>query len=277
MPLSYSQLSTYRRCPKQYEYAYIKKVPRAISTGESFGSSIHNTLKRWGELEMLHAAPAAAPDQLAMFGDRSVEKPPSLDIHTLQTLWRTCFIAQGYESRAEMDAFLARGEQALQHFYQWWSAEKREVFAIEKSFKWELERDTKASPEYAGTKLGLDAVITGRLDRVERCDTGLRIIDFKSSRPRNQSDVDADLQLSIYAQSAKQLWNEPVRELILLFIGEEECLEMRTTRNASQLKDAETAIRHVTRRLDNKDFIATPSVEKCRSCPYREICPARAI
>lgn len=275
MPLSYSQLATYRRCPKQYEYAYVKKVPRPISLGESFGSSIHNTLKRWGELEMLHAK-AATPDQLAMFTEDARQHRAPLELHTLLTLWRGCFIAQGYPTRAEMDANLLRGEQALRHFFEWWSREKREVVGIETSFKWNVkpsQDDAKADG-----RIRLDTVLSGRLDRVEKHPQGgLRIIDFKSSAPRDQTNVDVDLQLSIYARSAAQLWNEPVTELILLFIGEDECIEMRTARNESQLRDAETAIRHVARRMDEGDYRATPTVEKCRSCPYREVCPARAI
>jgi RecB family exonuclease len=289
MPLSYSQLSTYRRCPKQYEYAYVKKVARAISTGESFGSSIHNTLKRWGELEISHQAPAA-PNQLELFiDDRPVHRAP-LELHTLLTMWRGCFIAEGYASRAEMDMYLLRGEQALRHFFEWWSREKRDVVGIEKSFKWDIKNDEPAATGHAYRQAGIvrmDTVISGRLDRVERCATavatargcagGLRVIDFKSSRPRGQADVDADLQLSIYAQSAAQLWNEPVCELVLLFLGEDECVEACTTRNSSQLKDAQTSIRHIVAGIDAKDFKATPTVEKCRSCPYREICPSRAI
>ncbi len=272
MALSYSQLSTYRRCPKQYEYAYVKKVARAISTGESFGSSIHNTLKRWGELEMAHQAPVA-PNQLELFiDDRPVHRAP-LELHTLLTMWRGCFIAEGYASRAEMDMYLLRGEQALRHFFEWWSREKREVVGIEKSFKWDLKNDEPAATGI----VRMDTVLSGRLDRVERCTGGLRVIDFKSSKPRNQADVDVDLQLSIYAASAAQLWNEPVCELVLLFVGEDECVEACTTRNESQLKDAQTSIRHIVAGIEAKDFKATPSVEKCRSCPYREICPARAV
>ena len=69
MPLSYSQLNLYRRCPRQYEFACIKNLPRLITPGESFGSSVHNTLKKWGELEM-SIQQAAALNQLTMFEDK---------------------------------------------------------------------------------------------------------------------------------------------------------------------------------------------------------------
>ncbi|OGJ61050.1 hypothetical protein A3C37_03225 [Candidatus Peribacteria bacterium RIFCSPHIGHO2_02_FULL_53_20] len=38
MPLSFTQLASYRRCPRQYEYCTIKKIPKGISLGAAFGA-----------------------------------------------------------------------------------------------------------------------------------------------------------------------------------------------------------------------------------------------
>ena len=268
MPLSYSQLQCYRRCPKQYEFAFVKKVSRQISQGESFGSSMHNTLKKWGELELLMQAKKPASGQIALFtDDHTHAMPQKLDQTMLKTLWRQCFIAQGYETRAAMDMALLRGERALEHFFGWWSAKSRDVVACEKGF----------SIDVPGNDGSVALAMSGRFDRVERTEQGLLIIDFKSGEPRPQAEIDVDLQLSMYAAAAQKLWNEPVYELILLFIGEEGIVEGKTTRNASQIKDAMTAIRNLAQQIESKDFRATPTVGKCRSCPYREMCPARAV
>lgn len=268
MPLSYSQLQCYRRCPKQYEFAFVKKVSRAISTGESFGSSIHLTLKKWGALELGAAPKTPAAGQIALFAEQQPHGGEQrLTLTTLKTLWRESFIAQGYETRAAQDAALLQGEQALEHFFRWWEAEKREVMGCETSFRLEI----------AGSEQRAAATIAGRFDRVERTAQGLCVIDFKSGEPRAQDHVDTDLQLSIYAAAAQQLWDEPVAELKLLFLGDEELVERTTTRNASQIADAMKVIRLLADQMDSKDYKPAPSVEKCRSCPYREICPARAV
>ncbi len=272
MALSFSQLSTYRRCPKHYEYAVIKKVPRRISSGESFGSSIHNTLKRFGELEMNLSIKTEPANQLHLFVDEKQSAPANktLDATLLATLWRECFIAEGYATRAERDACILRGDNLLKQFFTWWQKEKRTVISIESGFKLEIPPSHNQKPEK-------ELILSGRFDRVERTDSGLHIIDYKTGTPRSQTEIDADLQLSIYALAAADIWHEPIAKLTMLFLGEESLVEMSTTRNQSQLNDALTAIRILHEGIARGDFHATPTREKCGYCPYREICPFRVI
>lgn len=264
MPLSYSQLQTYRRCPKQYEFAAVKKLGRAMSAGESFGSSIHNTLRRFGELEMKMSGTHEKEKPLQLFTEESShDQEVSLTLTTLLTLWRQNFIAEGYASRAEMDRNLLRGERALQHFFRWWSGKPRTIVCIEKSFSFAVD--------------GTQDVLAGRFDRIERDAGGLHIIDFKSSNPRPPEELTMDLQLSIYAIAAQKLWQEPIAALTLLFVTEDGIVEQSTTRSASEVNDALTSIRLTAERIDKKDFTATPSTAQCSHCPYRSVCSFRAI
>lgn len=263
MALSYSQLQTYQRCPKQYEFSVVKKISRSISAGESFGSSIHNTLRRFGELEMTNAGTHTQEKPLQLFTEESPhDMPKELTLTTLLTLWRECFIAHGYTSKAEMSQKFTEGERALTKFFDWWKEKERTVICIEKSFKFPVT--------------GTDKVLAGRFDRIERDTKGLHIIDFKSSSPRSKESVETDLQLSVYALAAKTLWPDPVSKLTLLFVTEEGCIEQSTTRSTAELQDASTSIKLLSERMDSKDFTALPSIEKCRHCPYRSICPAKA-
>lgn len=264
MALSYSQLSTYRRCPRQYEYASVKKLPRAMSEGESFGSSLHNTLRKFGLLELEKQQPVLKK-QLALFtDDHHKDVPPDLSLTTLLSLWRESFIAEGYPSRAVMDARLMEGEAALKRFHEWWSREQREVVAIEKGFTFHI-------PGPSGF------AFAGRFDRVERTREGLRIIDFKSTGPRDPSSLKTDLQLSMYAIAGEDTWKESVASLILLCVQENGVTEQATNRTSAELHDALTSIRLLHERMEAKDYAATPSAAICRQCPYRDICPVRAI
>ena len=266
MSLSFSKLQTYRRCPKQYEFAVIKKIPRRISAGESFGSSIHHTLKRWGELEMERQYVPEMKKQLVLFteDEQGRARNAPIDLTVLLTLFRECFIAEGYECREDRDIPLKRGESILKDFFDWWKREQREIVTIESGFKLLLSRHKK------------ELILSGRFDRVERTKTGVRIIDYKTSAARTQEEVDADLQLSIYALAAAQQWDEPVTELVLLFLTEDGLIERRTTRTSAQLNEATMMIRSLEHGIESEDFHATPSREKCRHCPYREMCPFRA-
>lgn len=263
MSLSYSQVSTYRRCPRQYEYQCVKKLPRKISEGESFGSSIHNTLRKFGLLELANQQPSVK-NQLTLFTEDHHQNPVAeLSLTTLLSLWRESFIADGYATRAEMDARFKEGEEALKNYFEWWQGEPREIVAIEKGFSFEIE--------------GSPAVqFSGRFDRVERTEKGLRIIDYKSSAPREAQTLQADLQLSMYAIAATDLWKEPIASLMLLHVQKDGITELVAERSKEELQDALTSIRILSERMLAKDFAATPSIAVCKHCPYRDICPVRA-
>lgn len=263
MALSYSQLQTYRRCPRQYEYAFVKKVPRPISRGESYGSSIHNALRRFGMLEMEYAAPAGKKQLTLFTEDHSHHTRPELSATTLLSFWRECFIAEGYESRAAMDSAFESGKQALTHFFGWWQQKERRVLAVEKGFSLPV-------PE-TGVRIG------GRFDRVERTPQGLSVIDFKSTGPRSEESLRTDLQLSLYALAAADLWKESVASLSILSVTESGITEQATTRTKAELADAAKAIRILHERMQSGDVTATPSVSTCRHCPYRNLCPARSV
>ena len=100
----------------------------------------------------------------------------------------------------------------------------------------------------------------------------MRVIDYKTSAPRSQEDVDSDLQLSVYALACQEVFDCPCVELILLFLSDEHCTAVQTKRSESQLTDAMTQIRLLSERMGEGDFHPTPSRETCRGCPYKGVC-----
>lgn len=256
MPFSYSQLSTYRTCPKQYEFSSIKKIPRQISAGESFGSSVHNALKKWGELELKAAVKPIESGQLTLFTEEPAESP-SLSVDVLIDLWHTSFITEGYDSKTDADSARQKGEQIMQQFFAWWSTQERRVVSIESGFKWD-------SPDLF--------TVSGRFDRIEETATGLRIIDFKTGTQRDQQSVDEDLQLSIYALAAQSLFQKPCSELVLLFLKPDGVFPVVTTRSQQQLTKAMAEMSDLVEGIDTDQFQATPSQPVCTRCPFRGIC-----
>lgn len=242
----------------------MKKLPRPISQGESFGSSIHNTLRRFGLLEMETAGPSLKKQLTLFTEDHPHDARPELTLTTLLSLWRQCFIAEGYASRAAMDSALQAGEAALTAFFGWWQTQPREVLAVEKGF-------SLAVPGTPGL------AVSGRFDRVERTEKGLIVIDFKSSGPRPEEHLRTDLQLSLYALAAADIWREPVASLVILSVTENGVTEQATSRSAAELRDALKTVRILHERIESRDFSATPSAGVCRHCPYRGICPSRAV
>ncbi|MDD5025876.1 MAG: PD-(D/E)XK nuclease family protein [Candidatus Peribacteraceae bacterium] len=262
MPLSYSQLAMYRRCPRQYEFAVRKKLPWGISPAESFGASVHNALKKWGELERASSGKLqASSGQQELFAAEKKGEEIELTEETLLKIWSGCFSPEAFATRLEADFARARGETLLQQFYAWWARERRRVVAVEKSFSIALD----------GFKL------TGRLDRVEQIDGGVAIIDFKTGELKEQDAVDSDLQLSVYALAAKELFDTPCHGLTLLFLNEDEVIERTTQRSEGQLKDAVRQMHALAERIESADFHPTPGKAVCRYCPYRGVCDMAAV
>ena len=276
MSLSYSQLRRYRTCPRQYEFSNIKKIPWGISEGESFGASVHNALKRWGELELELAqggrtkgkglrtkdkGKGVREDQLGLFIPEERSQTGLLTEEKLLEIWHQSFVFNTFPTQFEADFARKRGEELLRQFFAWWSQAPRSVLAVEKSFTLEIDGMT----------------ITGRLDRVERTEQGVRIVDYKTTAPCTQAEADADLQLSLYALAAEHLFDQPCTELLLLFLSDEGTVERSTLRLVSQLKDARTQLKLIRERIWAKDFRPTPGVSACKRCPYRGVCDVSAV
>ena len=297
MSLSYSQLRRYRTCPRQYEFLHVKKIPWGISEGESFGASVHNALKRWGEEEIKTLGVlgrdsglgirdsekkkrgAVREDQLGLFIPEERPQTGLLTEGKLLEIWHQSFVFNTFPTQFEADFARRRGEEMMRQFFLWWSRSPRSVVAVEKSFSLTID----------GT------AITGRLDRIGRTESGVRIVDYKTTAPCTREEADADLQLSLYALASETLFEKPFdsatvgldrrgsaqgkpcTELLLLFLSDGGVVERSTVRSASQLKDARTQIRLIRERMEAKDFHPTPGVAVCKRCPYRGICDVAAV
>ena len=201
---------------------------------------------------------SAVRDQTSFFEEPVRSEHSSLTSDLLRSLWHSSFVIEGYPTRAAAEFDRARGERLMQSFYAWWQKEPRKVVAVEKGFT-------------------VDA-LTGRFDRIEELPDGtLRVIDFKSGNLRTQEEVDRDLQISIYCIAAKEAFGKEVSELLLLFFGEDACIEVKTTRGVGELGTAKKTIELLAERIASKDYRPTPNKEICRYCPYRRICDVAAV
>jgi DNA helicase-2/ATP-dependent DNA helicase PcrA len=96
-------------------------------------------------------------------------------------------------------------------------------------------------------------------------------VDYKTGKPKKDADARKDLQLSIYALAAKEIfeWN-PVR---LVFHYLQNNSIQVTTRDSKQIGEAEKIVQETAADIRAKQFPAKPGFV-CRSCAYQLICPA---
>ncbi|MDH5596521.1 MAG: ATP-dependent helicase [Candidatus Peregrinibacteria bacterium] len=241
---SYSALDAFKRCPRQYEYNYILKIPQPPSGATSFGSSLHNTLNEFYKL-------VSQSKQASLFQDYEED----LSLVRLLTIYEDKWISVGYESKAHHDTLKVRGKEILENFYGHFKDEVTRIEYLEKGFKLKVGK----------------YIISGRIDRADKqSDGSLEIIDYKSGKSKSQKDVDKDQQLAIYALAAKECFGKPASKLTLYFLDED--LKVSTDPNDELLEKTRSELEELGDKVNDSDFAPTPSKFVCGFCPYNKIC-----
>jgi DNA helicase-2/ATP-dependent DNA helicase PcrA len=237
LKLSSSAIENYRKCPQQYAFNYLwslKKGPRATLT---FGSVMHTTIKRFME---------------------QLKKGNRLPFEEVQRVYETEWTNAGYEDEYQEAEYKKDGLEQLKAFHEAMLAESPNVLEQEKGFELPMENDV---------------ILTGRMDQVNSLGrSNVEIVDYKTGKPKKDAEARKDLQLSIYALAAKEIfdWN-PVR---LVFHYLQNNAQQTTTRDAKQIEEAEGIVQETAADIRAKQFPAKPTPFHCRSCAYRLICPA---
>ena len=236
LKLSSSAVDNYRKCPQQYAFSYLwslKEGPRAALT---FGSVMHTTIKRF-------------VDQL--------KKGVKLPFAEVQHIYETDWTSAGFEDDYQEAEYKKDGLEQLRAFHATMLEASPQILEQEKAFELPLANDL---------------ILAGRMDQVNSLGRNdVEIVDYKTGKPRKDSDARKDLQLSIYALAAKEIfeWN-PVR-LVFHYLQTNQI--QVTSRDSKQLDDAEKIVQEAAADIRAAQFPPNPGFV-CRSCAYKPICPA---
>ena len=236
LKLSSSAVENYRKCPQQYAFGYLwsfKEGPRATL---SFGSVMHTTIKRFLE---------------------QWKKGLKLPFEEVQRIYETEWSSAGYEDEYQEAEYKKDGLEQLKAFHAAMLQDAPDILEQEKGFELPLENNV---------------ILTGRMDQVNSLGgKDVEIVDYKTGKPKKDADARKDLQLSIYALAAKEIfeWN-PVR---LVFHYLQSNQRQETTRDAKQIAEAESVVQETAADIRAGNFPAKPNFF-CRSCAYKPICPA---
>jgi DNA helicase II / ATP-dependent DNA helicase PcrA len=239
LKLSSSAIENYRKCPQQYAFSYLwslKEGPRAML---SFGSVVHTTIKRFMD---------------------QVKKGVQLPFEEVQRIFETEWSSAGYEDEYQEQEYKKDGLEQLKVFHAAILLEPPAILEQEKAFELPLANDV---------------ILTGRMDQVNSLGRNdVEIVDYKTGKPKKDSDARKDLQLSIYALAAKEIfeWN-PVR---LIFHYLQNNQRQETTRDAKQLADAESIVQEAAADIRAGTFPVKPGFA-CRGCAYKLICPEHEV
>lgn len=243
--LSYSQIEAFRVCPLHYKLRYIHHIPTPATPALSFGVSMHETLR---DFYALHARGEAVSQELLL--------------GLLDKRWRT----EGYDSKAYESKMRTRGISYLKHYFRHRYNPNTKIAALEQQF---------TVPIHA---LGRTIKIGGKIDRVDFSDDGtIHIIDYKTGRTPSTREIDANLQLSMYAIAACGIPNNPFGKkpeqvkLSMYYFDSDE--EISTVRSAQILEKEKQTIIETAQQIEQSDFRCSGHLF-CRDCEYSLFCNA---
>jgi len=116
-------------------------------------------------------------------------------------------------------------------------------------------------------------IITGRMDQVNSLGRNdVEIVDYKTGRSKKDFLAKKDLQLSLYALAAKEIFEWNPARLVFYYLQNGEV--QVTTRDSKQLVEAQNDVQEAAADIRAAQFAPKPSPSVCRSCAYKPICPA---
>jgi len=237
LKLSPSGIDTLASCPQKYLFGRAWGLRGGPAAAMSFGSVMHNTIKYFiGELAKRRVLPF-----------EEVEKKFALE-------WTSA----GFEDDYQEQEYKKDGLAQLCAFHASVLASPPEVIAQEKAFELPMENNV---------------ILTGRMDQVNRLAPGEEeIVDYKTGRPRDEERAKKDLQLSVYALAAHEMfdWNP----LQLTFYNLQTNQAVSAARDEKMLNKVRAEIQEAAADIRAGKFPPKPGYW-CKFCDYESICPAR--
>ncbi len=236
--LSFSQIDIFKTCPLQYRYRYLARIPVPPSAAQSFGQTIHCTLRDFGQ---------------------KIKSGQKITREELLGIFEKNWQPLGYASKGHEAKMKSQGKQMLAGFYKNFDF-KTAIINLEQPFI------VKLSPTL---KIG------GRIDRADEKEGQLEIVDYKTGKVADQKTIDNSLQMTIYALAAtdRGIFGKDPQNVTLSFYFLETQEKKSTKRTAAQLVQVKKDLLQKAQEIAQSAFEPTPGMW-CDFCDYKLICEA---
>jgi len=258
--LSFSGISAYRECPRQYQYRYIHRLPVPATAEAQYGNILHAALQRLGKLRMVETAVTA--EALDRIHEEVWDELPFPDPRRLPAMRAL--------GRRQLQGYLAEGGFASM------PALVEEPFTADLDgwlLRGIIDRvDPPPGPEGGGRVVqhpnGEDVPAAASAP----APGPWRIIDYKTGDPIPASRRRRDLQLALYALGAKRALGLGEVELEIVYLKDSSRVVVPAADDL--LAEAEKIGGAVAAGVAAGSFEPRPERRRCAICAYRLACPA---
>ena len=256
---SFSQLSAFQKCPLQYKFSFILRLPRQGKPAFSFGNTIHNTLQIF--VKQWLASKGAM--QTNLFNEKidKSEKKDTLELKDLLKIYQKAWNEDWYNSEEQRKEYKEKGKRILKNFYEDFIKNSPQVMSVEQNFVFKLGKYW----------------IRGKIDRIDAVNKGLEFIDYKTGNPKKDGKLTAEdkEQLLIYqlaSQSLDSLFQKPVNLLTYYYL--ESGQKVSFSAKPEELEKMREKLIERIQQIEKSDFLPKPS-QLCKYCDFYNICDYR--
>lgn len=244
---SFTQLAAFRKCPLQYKFEHIYRIPKFGTYQKSFGQSVHKAYQHILDLHQF----------------RLQEQPGSAFLVTLEEaeqIYEDAWIDEWYENRDRHDEYKAKGKQAVKNFWQACFTKTPELFGVELPFT---------------LVLGIHSLM-GKIDRIDKLPDGtVAVFDYKTGKAKDELDAEDKEQLQLY-QVALEEKGIKVSRLAYIYVLD----WVVTDVDLLKAEKREAFLTKIAERMEAitlSDFKATPEPFTCKYCDFKNICEFKKL
>lgn len=237
MNISYSQFSTYQRCPHRYWLQYVERIAVPVAPELHFGAAVHDALNR-------------------MYDPRQLQRP-SLEevVEAFVRAWQKRSEAVPEDKR---QAYFEEGIRLLQTHYERHGAP-------------EAGRRTATTEQIFSIPLDGRHTLTGRIDRIDVIgEQQLEVLDYKTSRKMPPvTQLQEDAQLALYRMAANRLYPGFEIATTLFFVLHD--YQMKIAQSEEFLREIKNAILDTIVSIELEEFDPKPGPH-CDWCAHQPYC-----
>ena len=256
---SFSQLAAFDKCPLQYKFAFILKVPVKGKSVFSFGKTMHNTLYAF----LKQASEGGKNKQDNLFGMEEKTLQPIRgaqgELSDIIQIYEKNWIDEWYKNKKQKEEYYKLGKNIIKDFYAEFSKNPPKILKIQNEIALEMPFNMKIG-EYT---------LYGVIDRIDETKEGATIIDYKTGNYKDKLSLDDKEQLLIYQIAAEEVFKIKPKELIYYYLNEGKSASfLGSEKEIAQLKEKILA---EIEEIKKSDFKATPGWQ-CSFCDFKDIC-----